>query len=113
MADFTQRDTGSTLAITLQDQSGVAIDLTGASVALQYYIDTNPPLFTRAMTITNAKAGQCSYQFTVNSGVYDLDPAGTMHFTVVITFGNGQIVSSPFEGQITIWPSWPLQVTSG
>jgi hypothetical protein len=108
MADFTQHDTGSSLVITLVDQDGAVIDLTGATVALQYYIDSNPPLFTKQMTVTDPKTGICSYQFGLLNGVYDLASAGTMHFSVVVTLAGGVILSSPLEGQISISPAWSL-----
>jgi hypothetical protein len=113
MPDFVQNDTGSLLSLTLQDQSGVAIDLTGSAVTLQYYIDSNPPLYTKNMSITDPKNGKCQYLFTsaVVNGVtvYDLISPGVLHFTVVITFPGGAVVTTPFEGQITVHPAWPLQ----
>jgi|SRR5579872_5724430 len=112
MADFIQNDTGSILSLTIQDQSGNPIDLTSATVTLQFYIDTNPPLYSKTMSIITPKSGICQYQFasTVVGGVtvYDLISPGVLHFTVVITFPSGAIISSPFEGQITIHPAWPV-----
>lgn len=63
MADFVAGDTASTLAVTCVDDSGAAIDLTGCTANLRWK-DEVGTVQTKAMTVSNATAGECTYQFS-------------------------------------------------
>ena len=83
MADFVSGDTGSTLLVTCQDDSGAAIDLTGATVRLHWQ-DATGTVQDKAMTIVDETAGECSYKFDVDEL---FSPA--MAFEVEITDATG------------------------
>lgn len=111
--DLTAKDTASSLKVTLYDQDGNIIDLTGASVTLQFYIDSysaTNPVSQKVMTIaTPPTAGIVSYQFTVNNNTtpptYDLANPGILHYKIQVKFADGSILTTPFEGEITIHDS--------
>lgn len=109
MADLVQNDTASTLQVTCNDQSGAPIDLTGATVNLEFYINSFPPVFTRTMAIADAKTGVVTYKFTTftdSLGVtqFDLGSSGVLYYRVVITFQDLTVISSVVDGNITIHP---------
>lgn len=107
MPDFVQNDTACVLRVTCYDQNGKPLDLTGATVELHYYIESNPPLFVRNMNVTDQIGGKVEYQFgtyTDNFGdtQYDLGAVGTLRYRIVILYVDGTRLTSPFEGEITI-----------
>ena len=62
MADFVAKDTASTLRVGCVDDSKTAIDLTGCTVNLRWK-DEVGDVQTQAMTVSDAAAGVCTYQF--------------------------------------------------
>lgn len=108
--DLVAKDTASVLQVTLFDQDGNVMDLTGATVTLQFYIDfysTTNPASVKTMTIVgDAKTGTVKYQFTVNNATtpptYDLSVPGILHYKIQIAFPDSTILTTPFEGEITI-----------
>jgi hypothetical protein len=89
MNNFVAGDTGSKLSVTCLDKdTQLAINLTGATVALKWEDDTGT-VATRAMTIDTPSAGICSYQF-----VADELFAPSMAFEVVVTTSTGKIISN-------------------
>jgi hypothetical protein len=83
MADFVSGDTGSTLLVTCKDDSGAAIDLTGATIKLHWQ-DATGTVQDKDMTIVDETAGECSYKF----GESELFAPG-MAFEVEITDATG------------------------
>lgn len=109
MADLVQNDTASSLQITCTDQTGAPIDLTGCTVNLEFFIDSYPPVFTRTMTISDAKNGVVTYKFgtfvdTLGVTQFDLGTPGVLYYRTVITFIDQTILSSVTDGNITIHP---------
>lgn len=81
-------DTGSTLVLTcLQADTREPIDLTGDTVTLRW--KAAGVVEERAMTITNAAAGVCEYQFAGTEL-----KAPRMRFEAVITDSEGKVISS-------------------
>lgn len=84
MADFVSGDTASTLLVTCQDDSGTAINLSGAAVNL-HWKDEEGTALVKAMTVVSASVGTCSYQFATG----ELFAPG-MAFEVEITDVSGK-----------------------
>lgn len=81
-------DTASSLAVACVDDSGTAIDLTGCSVNLRWK-DEVGAVQTKAMTVSDATAGECTYQF----GADELFSPG-MSFEVEIEDISGKKLSN-------------------
>lgn len=82
-------DTGSKLRVTCKDNdTGLPIDLTGATVNLQWKNNASA-LVTVAMTIIDAVNGIVEYQFLTGQ----IEPT-KMSFQVRITDGSGKITKS-------------------
>lgn len=111
--DLVAKDTASVLQVTLYDQDGNVMDLTGAVTTLQFYIDfysSDFPVTVKTMTVvTDPKNGTVKYQFTVNNSVtppvYDLSGPGILHYKIQVVFPDATVVTTPFEGEITIHES--------
>lgn len=88
MADLVAGDTASTLEVTCADDSGAAIDLTGCAVNIRW-IDDVGVVQTKPMTVSDATAGICTYQFDVD----ELFAPG-MSFEVEITDIGGKKLSN-------------------
>jgi len=90
MADLVSGDTGALFIATCTNkESGSIINLTGASVNLQWINSAGTPVV-RAMTIVDAAAGVAQYQFL--SGDNQL-PA--MNVEVSITDATGFVITNP------------------
>lgn len=88
MADFVAKDTASTLRVTCVDDSGTAMDLSGCSANIRWKDDVGE-VQTKAMTISDATAGECTYQF----GEDELFAPG-MSFETEITDSSGKKLSN-------------------
>lgn len=89
---FVAGDTASVLTVTCKrSDTGVVIDLTGATVRLKWRIDGGT-LVTKLMTVTTPATGVATYEFDTG----DLT-AGQMMAEVEITTGSGVTTSlEPF-----------------
>jgi len=88
--DFVAGDTGSVLRVTcVNDDDDSAIDLTGATVALQWIRRSDGALQSKTMTIVTAASGICSYQFATG----ELE-APSMRFEVKITDSGSKVIRS-------------------
>ena len=94
--DFVSNDTGSILQITCVDSTGVAINLTGATVRLRW-IDTTNTVQTKTMTIVTAASGICQYQFATG----ELVP-GRMQFEIEIEDSSGYKTTNPTLTEVTV-----------
>lgn len=97
--EFVAGDTGSKLIVTCKtNQDSVVIDLTGASLKLNFKIDSGT-LKTPAMTITNLPGtdGKAEYQFISTDLV-----AGDMQAAAEITDSVGKIITQlvPFKFKV-------------
>lgn len=88
MADFVAGDTASSLAVTCVDDTGAPIDLSGCTVNIRWK-DEVGTVQTKAMTVSNAAAGECTYQFGDN----ELFAPG-MSFEAEITDGSNKKLSN-------------------
>lgn len=88
MADFVAKDTASTLRVTCVDDSDAAVDLSGCTVSIRWK-DEIGTVQTQAMTVSDATAGICTYQF----GTDELFAPG-MSFEVEITDSSGKKLSN-------------------
>jgi len=78
------------LEFTLQDSSGVVIDLTGATLRFKAQkIGENTLKFTGNMDIVSAEAGTCKYQ--VQEGNFDEE--GDYYGEIEVTFAGNQITT--------------------
>lgn len=86
-----QNDKGYDLQFTLQDNSGVAVDLTGVTTLYfkAQHEDASAIGFSGSMTVLNAPAGECSY--TVANGNFAL--AGEYYAEIEATYGSGKVVT--------------------
>lgn len=76
------------LNFTLQNASGVAINLTNATLKFKAQKSGATALkFTGTMNIVSAVAGTCKYQVLAT----DFDEAGTYSAEIEVTFSGGQI----------------------
>jgi hypothetical protein len=89
MAEFVSGDTASTLALTLVDDSGAAINLTNCTVKL-HWVGEDGVVVNKSMTIVSAAAGTCSYKFAAE----ELFASG-MEFEVEVTDSNGYKLTNP------------------
>lgn len=100
-----QNDKLYSLNYTLQDSSGNAIDLTGASLVFNVQRPAQTGLkFTGAMSILSAPAGTCFY--TVQAG--DFDETGRYYAEIQVTFGSGQVLTYP-NIVISVQPELPRE----
>lgn len=88
MADFVAGDTASTLRVKCVDDSGTAIDLTGCTVNIRWKNDIGV-VQTKPMTVSDAAAGICTYQFDVD----ELFAPG-MSFEAEVTDSSGKKLSN-------------------
>lgn len=86
--DLVTGDTGSRLVVTCKDKDGTAIDLTGATVRLQWEGENGVAVI-QTMTINDAANGVASYQFAAGQ-IF----APRMVFEVEITDPLGNVVTS-------------------
>jgi len=87
--DFGEDDTGSKLRVTCKDsQTGLPINLTGATVKLQWR-KPDVTLASVVMTVIDALGGVAEYLFAAG----ELKPKG-MDFTVEITDSGGKILKN-------------------
>lgn len=88
--EFTSGDTGSVLRVTcVNDDDESAIDLTGATVELQWNRRSDGALQTKSMTLVTPASGICSYQFATG----ELE-APAMSFEVKITDASSKVIRS-------------------
>ena len=86
---FVSGDTGSKLEVTCKDDdTGVVINLTGATVKLKWR-DAAEVLQTKTMTIIDAVNGVVDYQFLADELI-----APQMKFEVEITDSGGKVLHS-------------------
>jgi len=84
---FVSGDTGSVLEVTCKDDdAGTVIDLTGATVELQWD-DAAGALQSKTMTVTDAVNGVAEYQFLADELI-----ATQMKFEVKITDSGGNVL---------------------
>lgn len=94
--DFVEDDTNSKLKVTCtRDDTGAAINLTGATVTLKYKINAGT-LATKTMSVEDTTGGVASYTFTSD----ELAP-GIMVAEVQVESG-GKVVSSLEPMRFTI-----------
>lgn len=101
MTDFfiKQNDTSPALAVTLQDDDGNAIDLTGASVDFHMSpLDDSTLMVDSAATIADASAGEVKYEWS--SG--DTDTVQRYEAEFEVTYADGTIETFPNSENIII-----------
>ena len=96
MADLVTGDTGSKLVINCKDGSGVAINLTGASVRL-IWEGADGVIKSKTMTIDNAVNGVVSYTFLAGE-IF----ATKMVLEIEITDSGGKIVTCTDKIELTV-----------
>ena len=100
-----QGNFGFTWPFALQDSSGAAVDLSGASsVTFNAQLDSdNTVQFNGAMVVTNPSGGLCSYTIAAT----DFIVTGTWNAQVVVTYSSTEILS--FAGiQVLVTASIPI-----
>jgi len=96
-AELVTGDTGSVLQITcIDNDTGAAIDLTGATVRLRWEDDT-ATVQTKTMTLVTPASGTCKYQFATGEIVYP-----KMRFEVEIEDSGGYKISNLSLIEITV-----------
>lgn len=111
--DLVAKDTASSLQVNLFDQDGNALDLTGATPQIQFYIDSysdvNPVKVKAMTTVGTPTNGVVKYQFTVDNSTtpptYDLSAPGILYYKIQVTFPDSTVITTPFQGEITIHES--------
>ena len=88
MADLVAGDTASVLKVTCVDDTGAAIDLSGCTAIIRWK-DEVGTVQTKAMTVSDATSGECTYQF----GEDELFFPG-MSFEVEVTDISGKKLSN-------------------
>ena len=90
MTDFVVGDTASKLEVTCTDnETGLVINLSGATVKLQWLAVDGTTEVNKTMTITDAGNGVAEYLFLVTE-LY----AGVMIFEVEITDAGGGVITN-------------------
>lgn len=100
--EIVQNDTAYDLNFTLQDYSGAAVNLSGASMLFKAQKENTTSLkFTGSMTVVSAVAGTCKY--TVQST--DFDEIGKYTGEIEVTIGS-QVIT--YQGiKINVNPQLP------
>lgn len=87
------------------------LDLTGATIALIWVITSSTqakpeaPITTKAMTIVGAPtAGVCQYIFQAGdlAKPAEMKKTGQFRYTVKVTYGDGSVFYSRFDGKLDI-----------
>lgn len=92
-----QNDTATTLQATCTNVDGTVIDLTNASVAIEWTVNGGS-LVSKTMTVTSPTTGVAAYTFATG----DLASPGLLLYRVVITFADSSILTSPQSGSLKI-----------
>lgn len=103
MAEFTikQNDTSPALKIQCIDNSGTAIDITGADVEFHMIDDadgTEKVNSSSGTTITDASNGYVQYEWSTG----DTDTVGQYDAEFQVTYSDGTIETFPNNGFITV-----------
>lgn len=99
-----QNDKGYQINFTLVDSQNVAVNLSGASLAIEgQLISDYSVTFSGNLTVTSAATGQCAY--TV--GATDFQVPGTYAAQITATFGSSEILTFT-NIQFTIDAKLPL-----
>lgn len=87
-----QGDSLYNLSFTLQNNAGVAINLTGATLVIKVQKqEATAVKFTGTMNIDTAASGICHYVVQAT----DFDADGQYYAEIVITFGSGEVLTFP------------------
>lgn len=88
--DLIKNDKSFDLSFTLQDYSGVAVNLTGATLKLKAQKKGDAELAVNGtMTVDVAASGTCHYGVAVN----DFDEAGIYNAEIEATYSSGQVIT--------------------
>lgn len=85
-----QGDSGYPLQFTLQDNAGVAIDLTGTTVTIKTQLfGATAVKFTGTLVLDTPASGICHYQVQAT----DFDTEGRYHAEISITYPSTEVLS--------------------
>lgn len=94
-----QNDTGPAMLATLQDASGAAVNLTGASVRFHMRsVSGGNPAVDAAATVVTAASGIVRYNWAPE----DTDSVGTYQAEFEVTYADGSIETFPNDGYIAV-----------
>lgn len=93
-----QNDTKPDLQVTVNDDNGVAVDVTSATIAFHMNTSAGVVKVESAGTIVTAASGIIKYVWAVG----DLDTVGTYNAEFQITFSDSSILTTPSKGYLTI-----------
>jgi hypothetical protein len=88
-------DTGAVFTAALKDNTGTAVNLTGASVDFVMALPNTTPKVNADATIVSPTLGTVSY----TSGATDLNVVGTFFVEWEVTFAGGGIQRFPGDGE--------------
>lgn len=99
-----QNDFGYDLSFSLQDNNGVAIDLSGSTLQFIAQLESDANIqFQNSMTIVSASTGLCKY--TIQST--DFVASGLWNGQIRVTYTTGEVLS--FTGiQVQADPALPI-----
>ena len=87
-------DYGSGITITIKDQAGVVVNLTGKTVTMK--VKLGERTFKETMTVTTPASGQASYVWQEG----DINTDGTMEIEVKVTGTNYNLRSDILEKDV-------------
>lgn len=92
--------TGPSLVMVLQDSTGTALNLTGATVTFSMTParGSTPKINDAACVIVSASAGKIRYDWQAS----DTDTIGSFDAEVTVTWADGKIERFPSKGYITV-----------
>lgn len=94
-----QNDTGPAMLATLQDASGAAVNLTGASVRFHMRsVSGGNPVVDASATVVTAASGIVRYNWAAE----DTDSVGTYQAEFEVTYADGSIETFPNDGYIAV-----------
>ena len=110
--DYTvkQGDTKPIISTTFIDQTGAAVNLSGATVQfVMRAITANNPSTNAAATVVTPASGTISYTWTTQ----DTAIAGSYMANFVATFGDGSVLTFPSDGYLEVLVEENLTTTGG
>lgn len=100
---LTAGDTAAVLRLNLKDLMGRTLDISGASATIRFKT-TDGTMREHLMTVEDAEKGIVAYKFSKYGGTADLPGAGSLYYTVRITWADGSHVSSALVGHLDVRP---------